>query len=140
MQEMGKLPFPSLEGDDERSRARALATIHSHPVVSSVFGINFLSIAELHAKILFLTFWVSQWMVRRWMAQFGEGNTVRLMECNNRRPIFALRANSAQGVSRTDLTSELEKLEVAHVESPYLQDFVRVSIGMQVGTSLAMLL
>jgi 16S rRNA (cytosine967-C5)-methyltransferase len=62
-QEMGKLPFPSLEGDDERSRARALATIHSHPV----------------------------WMVRRWMAQFGEGNTVRLMECNNRRPIFALR-------------------------------------------------
>ncbi|KAH9533577.1 hypothetical protein CY35_18G059900 [Sphagnum magellanicum] len=102
-QEMGKLPFPSLEGDDERSRARALATIHSHPV----------------------------WMVRRWMAQFGEGNTVRLMECNNRRPIFALRANSAQGVSRTDLISELEKLEVAHVESPYLQDFVRVSIGMQ---------
>lgn len=91
MQEMGKLPFPSLEGDDERSRARALATIHSHPVVSSVFGINFLSIAELHARILFLTFWVSQWMVRRWMAQFGEGNTVRLMECNNQRPIFALR-------------------------------------------------
>jgi 16S rRNA (cytosine967-C5)-methyltransferase len=112
MQEMGKLPFPSLEGGDERSRARALATIHSHPVVSSVFEINFLSIAELHAKILFLTFWVSQWMVRRWMAQFGEGNTVRLMECNNRRPIFALRANSAQGVSRTDLISELEKLEV----------------------------
>lgn len=33
LQDVGKLPYPVLEGD-MRSRARALATIHSHPVVS----------------------------------------------------------------------------------------------------------
>ena len=33
LQDAGKLPYPVVEGD-ERSRARALATIHSHPVVS----------------------------------------------------------------------------------------------------------
>ncbi|KAG0575956.1 hypothetical protein KC19_5G043500 [Ceratodon purpureus] len=101
-QDAGTLPVPVLEGD-QRSRARALATIHSHPV----------------------------WMVRMWLTQFGEEETVRLMECNNQRPTFSLRANSARGVSRQDLIAELDKLEVSHMESPYLPDFVRLSIGMQ---------
>lgn len=30
-------------------------------------------------------------MVRLWLTQFGEEETVRLMECNNQRPTFSLR-------------------------------------------------
>lgn len=30
-------------------------------------------------------------MVRLWLNQFGEEETVRLMECNNQRPTFSLR-------------------------------------------------
>lgn len=33
----------------------------------------------------------AQWMVRQWLTQFGEEETIRLMECNNRRPTFSLR-------------------------------------------------
>lgn len=101
-----------------------------------------------------------------WLTQFGEEETVRLMECNNQRPTFSLRfdtilsyvpfdyeyeeyalcsdmtswhivfvdihlivtlslwcfnrANSAQGVSREDLTAELEKLEVSCSECLFL--------------------
>lgn len=101
-QDKGLLPVPAVEGD-QRSRARALATIHSHPV----------------------------WMVRLWFTQFGEDETVRLMECNNQRPKFSLRANSARGVSKQELIAELDKLEVSYSESPYLPDFVRLSAGMQ---------
>ncbi|BFI32078.1 16S rRNA (cytosine967-C5)-methyltransferase [Marchantia polymorpha subsp. ruderalis] len=95
-------PSPVLEGDD-RSQARALATIHSHPV----------------------------WMVRKWMARFGKEETIELLQYNNRRPTFALRANIAQGVSPEDLSAQLDKLEVAHEKSPYVPEFVRLSIGMQ---------
>ncbi|KAJ7297030.1 hypothetical protein O6H91_05G050300 [Diphasiastrum complanatum] len=98
----GTMPFPA-EGDSKRSRARTLATIHSHPV----------------------------WLVRRWVARYGEEEAIKLMEWNNLRPRFSLRANYAQGVSRADLASHLEQLKVAHTLSPYLHEFIRLSTGMQ---------
>ena len=42
-QESNSLPLPQLEGDD-RAQARALATIYSHPVVSSESLASFLLI------------------------------------------------------------------------------------------------
>ncbi|KAI3977738.1 hypothetical protein MKX01_027401, partial [Papaver californicum] len=56
------LPLPKLEGDD-RSRARGLATLHSHPV----------------------------WMVRRWVKHLGQGEAVKLMMWNNSAPSFSIR-------------------------------------------------
>lgn len=50
MQESNSLPSPQLEGDD-RAQARALATIYSHPVVSSNFHVNVTKITLLLLSI-----------------------------------------------------------------------------------------
>ncbi|KAI3969467.1 hypothetical protein MKX01_020028 [Papaver californicum] len=62
LKENDTLPLPKLEGDD-RSRARGLATLHSHPV----------------------------WMVRRWVKHLGQGEAVKLMMWNNSAPSFSIR-------------------------------------------------
>ncbi|CAI7841969.1 unnamed protein product [Closterium sp. NIES-53] len=104
-QEQGPLPAPPLhDAMTDRDKARALATLHSHPV----------------------------WMVRRWADRLGWREAERLMESNNARPVFSLRANTAKGVSRSDLHSMLLALPEVEVEdSPYLDDFIRVKAGMQ---------
>lgn len=97
------LPLPKLDGDD-RMQARALATIHSHPV----------------------------WMVRRWTKHLGQEATVKLMMWNNTDPSFSLRANSGKGFSRDDLRMKLNFLKVPHEPSLRLDDFVRIKSGMQI--------
>ncbi|KOM46409.1 hypothetical protein LR48_Vigan07g011300 [Vigna angularis] len=54
LKENGTLPLPKVEGDD-RAQARALATLHSHPV----------------------------WMVRRWTKYLGQEEAIKLMIWNN---------------------------------------------------------
>jgi len=46
LQENGTLPLPKVEGDD-RAQARALATLHSHPVVSDLLLSLFLYLKSL---------------------------------------------------------------------------------------------
>ncbi|KAI4366199.1 hypothetical protein MLD38_022107 [Melastoma candidum] len=103
LKDTNSLPLPKVEGDN-RAQARALATLHSHPV----------------------------WMVRRWMKFFGQDETIRLMTWNNSEPSFSLRANAAKGVTRTDLTRLLDELEVPYELSSNMDDFVRVSTGLQI--------
>ncbi|KAI3990445.1 hypothetical protein MKX01_021380 [Papaver californicum] len=103
LKENDTLPLPKLEGDD-RSRARALATLHSHPV----------------------------WMVRRWIKHLGQDEAVKLMMWNNSSPSFSIRANSAKGFTRADLVKRLKELEVPHELSLHLDDFVRITTGMQI--------
>ncbi|XP_022735087.1 uncharacterized protein LOC111288454 [Durio zibethinus] len=102
VKENNSLPLPKLEGDD-RAQARALATLYSHPV----------------------------WMVRRWTKYLGQEEAIRLMMWNNSDPSFSLRANSAKGISRDDLVTQLNSLQVPHEVSSHLDDFVRVKIGLQ---------
>ncbi|EPS62796.1 hypothetical protein M569_11992 [Genlisea aurea] len=97
------LPTPKVDGD-ERQKARALATIHSHPV----------------------------WMVRRWINLLGVEEAVKLMKWNNSEPFFSLRANTVKGFTRADLSRELEILKVPHELSRNLNDFVRIKTGLQV--------
>ncbi|XP_043693561.1 probable ribosomal RNA small subunit methyltransferase B isoform X2 [Telopea speciosissima] len=96
------LPLPKVEGDD-RSRARALATLYSHPV----------------------------WMVRRWTKSIGEEEAVQLMTWNNSEPSFSLRANRKKGYTRADLVKQLNMLKVPYETSLHLDDFVRLKTGMQ---------
>ncbi|XP_047939231.1 probable ribosomal RNA small subunit methyltransferase B isoform X1 [Salvia hispanica] len=103
LKEKSLLPEPKVDGDD-RQRARALATIHSHPV----------------------------WMVRRWINQLGLDEAVKFMTWNNSDPGFSIRANTAKGFTRADLVGELEKLEVPYELSQHLEDFVRIRTGMQI--------
>ncbi|KAL4554091.1 hypothetical protein LXL04_037286 [Taraxacum kok-saghyz] len=102
LKESNSLPLPQLEGDD-RAQARALATIYSHPV----------------------------WMVRRWIKELGREDAIKLMKWNNSNPSFSLRANRGKGFTRSDLVSRLETLNVPYELSPHLDDFVRITTGMQ---------
>ncbi|KAK6934611.1 NusB/RsmB/TIM44 [Dillenia turbinata] len=103
LKENNSLPLPIVEGDD-RAKARALATIYSHPV----------------------------WMVRRWRKHLGAEEAVKLMNWNNSDPRFSLRANRGKGFTRDDLVVSLEKLkQVPHELSEHLDDFVRISTGLQ---------
>ncbi|KAL4185729.1 hypothetical protein AMTRI_Chr10g232150 [Amborella trichopoda] len=101
--ERNLLPVPEIEGT-ERTQARALATLYSHPV----------------------------WMVRRWINHFGKEEAVRLMNWNNSEPSFSLRANGRKGITRTDLVLRLETLKVPHEPSLHMDDFVQVKTGMQI--------
>ncbi|KAL8208961.1 hypothetical protein R6Q57_008373 [Mikania cordata] len=102
LKETNSLPSPQVEGDD-RAQARALATLHSHPV----------------------------WMVRRWIKYLGREEAIKLMMWNNSDPSFSLRANRGKSFTRSELVSRLETLKVPYELSPYLDDFVRISTGMQ---------
>ncbi|KAH7427921.1 hypothetical protein KP509_10G067000 [Ceratopteris richardii] len=101
-QARGELLEPKVEGDS-RSQARALADLYSHPV----------------------------WMVRRWLCRFGRSETIALMDWNNKPPTYSLRANSARRVSRKSLLETLNELNVISEPSSVLEDFVRVSGGLQ---------
>ncbi|KAK4275305.1 hypothetical protein QN277_018412 [Acacia crassicarpa] len=102
LKENESLPLPKVEGDD-RVQARALATLHSHPV----------------------------WMVRRWTRYLGQEEAIKLMIWNNSEPSFSLRANHARGFSGADLVTQLNALKVPHKPSPHLDEFVRVKTGLQ---------
>ncbi|XP_073281285.1 uncharacterized protein [Primulina huaijiensis] len=103
LKESNSLPLPRVDGDD-RQQARALATIHSHPV----------------------------WMVRRWMNYFGLEEAIKLMIWNNSDPCFSIRANTGKGFTRADLVTKLEELKVPYESSHHLDDFVRIRAGLQV--------
>lgn len=71
-------------------------------------------------------------MVRRWVKHLGQDEAVKLMMWNNSAPSFSIRANSAKGFTRADLVKRLEELEVPHELSQHLDDFVRITTGMQI--------
>ncbi len=64
------------------------------------------------------------WMVRRWVARYGETETVALLTWNNARPLFGLRITAR--ADRSAVLAELDARGVAWEPSPYLDDFVRV--------------
>ncbi|KAF6147788.1 hypothetical protein GIB67_006761 [Kingdonia uniflora] len=106
-QENNSLPLPKLEGED-RAQSRALATLYSHPV----------------------------WMVRRWIKFHGQEEAEKLMTLNNSDPSFSLRANTSKDFTKADLVSRLNMLKVPHELSPHLDDFVRLTTGMQIVSGL----
>ncbi len=62
------------------------------------------------------------WMVRRWIQQWGEDDAVRFLEHNNQRPVFGVHILSER-------EAVLEAIEDAGAEweaSPFLTDFIRV--------------
>lgn len=59
-----------------------------------------------------------QWMVKRWLAQFGEEQTEALLQANNNRPHLSIRINSLQ-TSIANFISMLEEHNVPYTPSPY---------------------
>lgn len=65
------------------------------------------------------------WMVRRWLARYGEDATKQLLEANNARPHVALRVNTLRG-SAEDLMNALLERGLNPERSAYLHDVVLV--------------
>lgn len=65
------------------------------------------------------------WMVRRWLDRFGEQDTVKLLERNNRAPLHGLRIDGT-AAARAAFTDMLREARIDSEPSAYLKDFVRV--------------
>ncbi len=81
----------------EKERVSAIAIRHSHP----------------------------EWIVGRWLRQFGLDNTIKFCEYNNKRPEISVRINTL----KTDLQNTVEELEENGFNlkpSAYFSDFLKV--------------
>ena len=65
------------------------------------------------------------WMVRRWRDRFGLDETTELLRANNRRPMYSVRVNPLR-TSRAEVGEWLDAHDVVHVDSPYLDDHLRL--------------
>jgi 16S rRNA (cytosine967-C5)-methyltransferase len=65
------------------------------------------------------------WMVRRWVERFGPDETAELLSWNNRRPAYALRVNT-RATTVEEVLEWMEANDVTAVQSPFLDDFIRV--------------
>ena len=73
------------------------------------------------------------WMVRRWLARWGEGDTRALLEANNRVPRFALRANplTTTPEALTETLREAGPLASEHV--PGMVTVERLGVALRTG-------
>jgi len=65
------------------------------------------------------------WLVRRWLAHFGDDDTTALLVWNNTRPLHALRINTIK-TTPAAFRADLDGRGIAWQPSAYLGDFVRV--------------
>ncbi|NNL67940.1 MAG: 16S rRNA (cytosine(967)-C(5))-methyltransferase RsmB, partial [Myxococcales bacterium] len=65
------------------------------------------------------------WLVRRWLARYGEAETEALLQADNARPTFALRVNALRTTTE-GLGERLDALAVGWQPSAYLDDFLVV--------------
>lgn len=65
------------------------------------------------------------WIVRRWLKRFGEAETAKLLERNNRPPIHGLRIEGPSA-ARTSFSDMLREARIDWEPSAFLTDFVRV--------------
>jgi len=63
-----------------------------------------------------------EWLVRRWLGQYGFEETKALMEHNNRTPVTTLRVNTSK-ISKEELKTMLTNVE----EGLYLKDSLRIT-------------
>ncbi|MDX1439377.1 MAG: 16S rRNA (cytosine(967)-C(5))-methyltransferase RsmB [Rubricoccaceae bacterium] len=65
------------------------------------------------------------WLVRKWLEQYGEAETIELLRANNARPSHSLRIN-AEKITPGDFQELLTGMSVEWEVSPVLDDFVVV--------------
>lgn len=80
---------------------------------------------EDRTKLVATTFSHPEWLVQRWVKRFGEREAFKLMQANNRRPHYYVRANTL----RTKIEYfqlRMEKKEIPFEESDWLPGFFKV--------------
>ena len=75
----------------------------------------YLAVMESHPK----------WMVERWIERFGETETIKLLEHNNRIPDNIIRVNEKE-ISTSDIEKLLVENKVDYSVSPYLSSSIKI--------------
>lgn len=65
------------------------------------------------------------WMVARWVERYGAEETRALLEANNRRPTYAVRANR-QKITPRQLAERLDEEGISYERSPWIAEFFRL--------------
>lgn len=76
-------------------------------------------------KLIATTFSHPEWLVKRWVKRFGEREAFKLMQANNRRPVYYVRTNLLRTKSEY-LKLRMQKHDIPFTESDWLPDFFQV--------------
>jgi 16S rRNA (cytosine967-C5)-methyltransferase len=101
-------------------------------IIRNIDGIRYPDPAEDLVQYLAVYFSHPQWMVRRWLARYGEEETRLLLAANNERPGLSLRINKL----KTDPAVFLKMLDaqqIPYTGSPHIDYFVRVKSLSRIG-------
>lgn len=66
------------------------------------------------------------WMVKRWIARYGEEDTEKLLSANNNRPTHTLRINNIV-TSSEEIKSLLKSVDLGYREKKYLKNYLALS-------------
>ncbi|MDX1671292.1 MAG: 16S rRNA (cytosine(967)-C(5))-methyltransferase RsmB [Balneolaceae bacterium] len=80
---------------------------------------------EDRTKLVSVTFSHPEWMVERWIQRFGEREAFKLMQANNRRPVFYVRANTLR-TKPENFKLRMTKNDIEFVESEWLPGYYQV--------------
>ena len=78
-------------------------------------------------KIAFFTAYYSHpsWMVKRWVARYGEEFTEELLKANNKKPSLHLRVNRLK-TNTAELQNLLDGVQLKYTNGKYLDTFIRL--------------
>jgi 16S rRNA (cytosine967-C5)-methyltransferase len=80
---------------------------------------------EDRTKLIATTFSHPEWMVKRWVARFGEREAFQLMQANNQRPNYYVRVNNLR-TKTNNFKLRMEKIDVEFEESDWLPGYFKV--------------
>lgn len=67
------------------------------------------------------------WMVKRWIARYGEHETEKLLIANNNKPLHTLRVNKIR-TSVDQLKSLLKSVNLSYTEGKYLAEYLQLNV------------
>ncbi|NGP86920.1 16S rRNA (cytosine(967)-C(5))-methyltransferase RsmB [Fodinibius halophilus] len=80
---------------------------------------------EDRTKLVATTFSHPEWLVERWTNRFGEREAFKLMQANNQRPVYYIRANNLRTKTK-NFKLRMEKNNIEFQESDWLPGYFQV--------------
>lgn len=80
---------------------------------------------EGRTKLVATTFSHPEWLVKRWTDRFGEREAFKLMQANNKRPVYYIRANNLR-TKTENFKLRMTKNDVEFTESDWLPGYFQV--------------
>ncbi|WP_138429398.1 16S rRNA (cytosine(967)-C(5))-methyltransferase RsmB [Fodinibius saliphilus] len=80
---------------------------------------------EDRTKLVATTFSHPEWLVKRWTDRFGEREAFKLMQANNQRPVYYIRANNLR-TKTENFKLRMSKNDIDFQESDWLPGYFRV--------------